>query len=346
MDLLTKDLKSHHTFENFICTKFNEYPLKIAREVAVNRNSIYNPLLIIGPMGSGKTHLISAITNYIIKEYHDTNYVFIKGKNFVNTCGIAIFQNNRRELKQKFIDSDFIAIDDVHNLSGDEDSQKILIEIMDNCLFLGKQLVFTSLSYPKTFLSFHPALKSRLQSGLTVSILWPDKEGIIEILKKFAIEKGIALSNDISYYLADIAGDNLKNLMELWHQCILTCAPLEKELTLSSIRKVLSLKVNDVQKRVRLIKEFVAKYFAVSIDDLSSNKRNKNIVQARQIAMYLTRRLTGISFNNIGKYFGNRDHSTVMYAIRKVKNSVEKDVKMRLFLSELENQIRGSGYLS
>ena len=330
------DFNPQFSFDNFVVGPSNRFAHGAAIAVSNNPGQVYNPLFIYGPPGVGKTHLLYAIANGIRKQKPDANIVYIKGDQFTIELIAAIQSGKNIEFRSKYREADLFLIDDVQFIAGKESTQEEFFHTFNKLYEEHKQIVMTSDRKPSDMLTLEDRLKSRFEWGLLADIQPPDYETRMAIIKKKAASLGLELPDDVCNYIAVNVTSNVRQI-EGTVKKILAYRDLNgMELTLENVTRV----INDMFKSEgntlptpSLIISQVCKFYSIDESVLRGTLKNKGTTEARQIAIYLIRKLTNLSLPDIGKEFG-RDHSTILYGIRKV------EVALKGNDTALQNNIR------
>ena len=330
------DFNPQFSFDNFVVGPSNRFAHGAAIAVSNNPGQVYNPLFIYGPAGVGKTHLLYAIANGIRKQNNNANIVYIKGDQFTNELIDAIKNGKNVEFRSKYREADLFLIDDIQFIAGKESTQEEFFHTFNKLYEEHKQIVMTSDRKPSDMLTLEDRLKTRFEWGLLADIQPPDYETRTAIIKKKATSLGLELPDDVCNYIAVNVTSNVRQI-EGTVKKILAYRDLNgMELTLDNVTRV----INDMFKSEGnalptpgLIISQVCKFYSIDESVLRGTLKNKGTTEARQIAIYLIRKLTNLSLPDIGKEFG-RDHSTILYGIRKV------EVALKGNDTALQNNIR------
>ncbi len=330
------DFNPQFSFDNFVVGPSNRFAHGAAIAVSNNPGQVYNPLFIYGPAGVGKTHLLYAIANGIRKQNSNANIVYIKGDQFTNELIDAIKNGKNVEFRSKYREADLFLIDDIQFIAGKESTQEEFFHTFNKLYEEHKQIVMTSDRKPSDMLTLEDRLKTRFEWGLLADIQPPDYETRMAIIKKKATSLGLDLPDDVCNYIAVNVTSNVRQI-EGTVKKILAYRDLNgMELTLDNVTRV----INDMFKSEGnalptpgLIISQVCKFYSIDESVLRGTLKNKGTTEARQIAIYLIRKLTNLSLPDIGKEFG-RDHSTILYGIRKV------EVALKGNDTALQNNIR------
>lgn len=323
------NLNSDFTFENFIEGKSNQLARAASIQISNNPALVYNPLFIYGGVGLGKTHLLHAIGNGILRSNPQSKIIYLYANSFVAEMVNALQHNRMDEFKAKYRSVNALLIDDVQFFAGKERSQEEFFHTFNALFELRQQIVLTSDRYPKE-MDIEERLKSRFGWGLIVRIEPPELETRVAILKKKAHQLfGIEIPNDVAFFIGKRFLSNIRELEGALRRVIastrFTGQPINIDTTKECLRDMLA--VQEKLITIDNIQKITAEYFKIRLLDLSSNSRSRAIARPRQIAMCLSKELTTHSLPEIGKSFGGRDHTTVLYAIKKVRELRDSDAK-------------------
>lgn len=340
---LHPSLNPSYSFERFVVGSSNQFAHAAALSVAEQPASHYNPLFIYGGVGLGKTHLINAIGLHTYSVYPERSILYISAEQFMNELINSIRYDKMQNFREKFRKIDSLLIDDIQFIAGKERTQEEFFHTFNALHDSGKQIVVTSDKFPKDIPNLEGRLRSRFEWGLIADIQPPDIETRMAIIEKKAHENSIAISKDISHYIASVADSNIRELEGILTRIAAYSSLTGREIEIGIVREVIKNLLKNVQDRALSIDEItktVAATFNIKLSDLKSQKKNKNLILPRQITMYLARKLTNRSFPDIGSKIGGRDHSTVIYSINKVKDALEKDPSVRRVVEEIEEKLR------
>jgi len=343
------NLITKYTFDNFVVGDSNKFAHTAAVSIAENPGKMYNPLFIYGSSGLGKTHLMHAIGNHILKN-SNKKILYVTSDNFISDF-LNITKRDEKGsnlenidfFKEKYRNIDVLLIDDIQFLSRATQTQQEFFHTFNNLYDSNKQIVISSDRSPDDLKLLEDRLRTRFSWGLSVNIYPPDYKMRIEILNKKIKSQNIEsiISDDVIEYIANNCESDVRQLegaltRVIAYATIYNCSNIDINIAIDALKDYLS-KSSVSKNSVQKIQQIVSDYFKVTIDDLKSKKRLANITHPRQIAMYLCRRLTDESFPRIGMYFGGRDHSTVVHSC----NKIEKEIKLNNSFKEMiENIIK------
>ena len=320
------DFNPQFSFDNFVVGPSNRFAHGAAIAVSNAPGQVYNPLFIYGPPGLGKTHLLYAIANSIRKQKPDANIVYIKGDQFTNEMIAAIQSGKNIEFRNKYREADLFLIDDVQFIAGKEATQEEFFHTFNKLYEEHKQIVMTSDRKPSDMLTLEERLKNRFEWGLMADIQPPDYETRMAILKNKAQGWGLDLTDDVCNYIAINITNNVRTIEGTVKKIMayrdLNNMPLDLNNISRAIEDMFKAEGNALPTPSLIISQ-VCKFYNVEEIILRGSQRTKNVAEARQIAMYLIRKLTNFSLPDIGQEFG-KDHTTVLHSIRKVESDLKK----------------------
>ena len=315
------DFNPQFTFESFVVGPSNRFAHGAAIAVSNNPGQVYNPLFIYGPAGVGKTHLLYAIANGIRKTSPDANIVYIKGDQFTNELISALQSGKNIEFRNKYREADLFLIDDIQFIAGKESTQEEFFHTFNKLYEEHKQIVMTSDRKPNDMLTLEDRLKTRFEWGLIADVQPPDYETRMAIIRNKATSLGLDLSYDICDYIANNVTSNVRQIEGTVKKIRAYVDLNGMTLDLPNVSRAIDAmfkREGNALPTPSLIISQVCKFYSMDESVIRGTLKNKGTTEARQIAIYLTRKLTNLSLPDIGKEFG-RDHSTVLYAIRKVE---------------------------
>ena len=324
------DFNPQFTFDNFVVGPSNRFAHSAAIAVSKTPGQVYNPLFIYGPPGVGKTHLLYAIANGIRREKPDANIVYIKGDQFTNELIAAIQSGKNIEFRSKYREADLFLVDDIQFIAGKESTQEEFFHTFNKLYEEHKQIVMTSDRKPGDMLTLEDRLRTRFEWGLLADIQPPDYETRMAILKNKARTLGLDLGDDVCNYIAINITNNVRQIEGVVKKLMAYRDLDNMPLDLPNVSKVIedSFKTEgNALPTPALVISQVCKFYSIDESVLRGTLKKKNVAEARQMAMYLIRNLTNLSLPDIGKEFG-RDHSTVLYAIRRVETAIKAKDKV------------------
>ena len=325
------NLNNGFTFDSFVQGKSNQLALAAARQVGDNPGVSYNPLFIYGGVGLGKTHLMHAVGNEMLRRNPNAKIVYLHSERFVADMVKALQLNAINDFKRYYRSVDALLIDDIQFFAGKERSQEEFFHTFNALLEGGQQMILTSDRYPKEINGVEERLKSRFGWGLTVAIEPPELETRVAILMKKADEARVSLPDDAAFFLAQKIRSNVRELEGALKRVIANAHFTGSAITTPFIKESLKdlLALQDKQVSIDNIQRVVADYYKIKISDLLSKRRSRSVARPRQVAMSLSKELTNHSLPEIGDAFGGRDHTTVLHACRKIKELRESDTDIR-----------------
>jgi chromosomal replication initiator protein len=339
---INQSLNPHYSFERFVVGKSNEFANAASHAVAEQPAKNYNPLFIYGGVGLGKTHLLNAIGLHSLVLYPDMNVLYVSAEEFMNELINCIRYDKMPNFREKYRNIDCLLIDDIQFIAGKERTQEEFFHTFNTLHDSGKQIVVTSDKFPKEIPNLEGRLRSRFEWGLIADIQPPEMETKIAIIEKKAQENNLSLPSNVAQYIALHAETNIRELegflIRIGAYSSLTGREIDINLAKEVLRKILKQSEKEEITIDEIIK-IVSSKLGVKISDVRSKKKNKNLVAARQIAMYLSRKMTSSSFPDIGEKIGGRDHSTVIYACNKISKVLEKDQKFHKLVYDIEESI-------
>lgn len=336
-------LKSENTFENFVEGDCNRLARSAGYAVAQNPGgTAFNPLMIYGNSGLGKTHLGQAIGIEVKERFPDKVVLYVNANKFQTQFTEATRNNNRNDFLHFYQMIDVLILDDVHEFAGKEKTQETFFHIFNHLHQMGKQLILTSDKPPIELKGMEQRLLSRFKWGLTADLQTPDFETRMEILKRKVYKDGISLSDEVLEYIASHVSNNVRELEGALVSLLAQSMLNKREITLELAAKLINKLVKNSKRELSIeyISKVVCDYFNMPVETLQAKTRKREIVQARQIAMYFSKSLTKYSLASIGAQIGSKDHATVLHACKTVNNLRDTDKNFRQFVEDIEKKLK------
>ncbi len=335
-------LNSNYTFDRFVVGQSNQFAHAASIAVAKQPARNYNPLFIYGGSGLGKTHLLNAIGLMTTASHPDMNVMYVSAEAFMNEMINSIRYDRMPKFREKYRNIGCLLIDDIQFLAGKDRTQEEFFHTFNTLHDSGKQIVVTSDKFPKDIPNLEGRLRSRFEWGLIADIQPPEIETKIAIIEKKMQESKIDLSPAVAQYIASHVESNIRELEGFLVRVSAYSSLTNREIDLDLVKEVLKKLVkhnNKEEVSVEEIIKVVAGKMNVKIADIKAHNKNKNLVLARQISMFLSRKLTNFSYPDIGQKIGGRDHSTVIYANNKILNSIESDINLKKLIQDIEDSV-------
>jgi chromosomal replication initiator protein len=331
VSVVTTGLNSRYRFDNFVLGKSNELGFAAASQIAKKPGEAYNPLLLYGSTGLGKTHLLHAIGNMIREQRPSTKVLYLDSERFVSDMIKALRHGSIDNFKKHYRSAGALLIDDIQFFAGKKSSQEEFFHTFNTLLDSKQQIVLTCDRYPKEVVGLEARLRSRFGWGLTVAIEPPDFETRVAILMNKAQEKGVTLEEPVAFLVAKRLRSHVRDLEGALNTLIANARFTGREISESFAREVLRdlLTVHDRLITIENIQKTVCEYYKLRMAELLSKRRPRSIARPRQMAMALCKELTQHSLPEIGDAFGGRDHTTVLHACRKIEELCEIDGRLR-----------------
>lgn len=336
-----KTLNPKYTFETFVVGNNNRFAHAAALAVGDSPGEAYNPLFLYGGVGLGKTHLMHAIGNRILENNRKANVLYVTSEKFTNHLINAIKDYKNETFRNKYRNIDVLLIDDIQFISGKDRVQEEFFHTFNALHEEGKQIIISSDKAPKDIALLEDRLKSRFEWGLLADLAAPDYETRLAILRKKAQDERIIVDDHILSNISNKIDSNIRELEGVFNKIVAIASLNNEPISIELAEKTINEFKQQSEKVISsdFIKETVAKYFNVNKDDLASAKKSNDITFPRQIAMYLCRDVANLSFPKIGADFGNRDHSTVMHAYKKIEKEIKDKNNTRLIVESVKNII-------
>ena len=329
------NLNPKYTFDTFVVGSNNKFAHAASLAVAESPGEIYNPLFLYGGVGLGKTHLMHSVAHFILERNPSTKILYTTSEEFTNELIEAIRNGNNTAMtkfREKYRNIDVLLIDDIQFIIGKESTQEEFFHTFNALHGAKKQIIISSDKPPKEIETLEERLRSRFEWGLTVDIQSPDYETRMAILRKKEELEGYNIDNEVIKYIATNVKSNIRELEGALTKIVALSKLNNKEITTELAEEALKDLISpNAEKEVtpELIIQVVADHFGITPLDISSQKRNKEIVFPRQIVMYICRSMLGTSLQNIGKYLGGRDHTTIIHGHDKIAADMEKNESLR-----------------
>jgi chromosomal replication initiator protein len=334
--------EDEYTFDNFIVGATNRFAHAASMAVADNPYIIYNPLVIYGRSGVGKTHLLLAIKNHIKQKFPNKKVEYIRCEDFTNQMISSLHNGTMDAFRARFRNSDVLLMDDIQFIAGKESTQEEFFNTFNALYQEKKQIVVTCDRPPKDIKSLDDRIRSRFESGLIADITPPDFETKVGILQTKAVQLNITIPENIIYYIAEHIQDNTRQLEGVVKKIQALILLNQKTPTLSAVQNFIKEVVSDTKPepiKVEQIISEVARTYNVSENDILSTRRTADLVKARQVAMYIARETTELPYNSIGEAFG-KNHTTVLYTEKKVKEMMKNDPHEKTVIEDIIKNLK------
>lgn len=325
---LIGSLNKDYTFNLFVSGPGNEFAKNVSFAVAENPGKTkFNPLLIYGGAGLGKTHLLHAIGNYILNKKNARVVISVTSEEFYFNFIEAIKNSTTKDYTENYRKSDILLVDDIQFMSGKERTQEEFFYIFNTLYQQGKQIVLTSDLAPNTLKGLHDRLISRFQWGLCVDVQPPDLETRVAILKKKAERDNLNIQENILYYIAENITTNIRKLEGIIIRILAFASITKTDISIDLVKNLLSDTIKNEKTKISIddIIATSAEYYKIPINNMREKNRSKEVSHCRQVAMFISKTYTNYSLKTIGLNFGGRDHSTVVHAIKQISKNKEKD---------------------
>ena len=335
-------INQNYSFERFVVGPSNQFAHAASLSVAELPAQNYNPLFIYGGVGLGKTHLINAIGIKTISLFPDKTVLYVSAEEFMNELINSIRYDKMQHFREKYRKIDSLLIDDIQFIAGKERTQEEFFHTFNTLHDSGKQIVVTSDKFPKEIEKLEGRLRSRFEWGLIADIQPPEVETRVAILEKKAYENNISIPKDVAHYIASVVDSNVRELEGVLTRISAYSSLTNREIELDLVREVLVNLLESVKRKEVTIDEIIKKVavkFGLKLSDIKSQKKNKDLILPRQIAMFLSRKLTDKSFPDIGAKIGGRDHSTIIYGNNKIKKLIKNNVKLKNMINKIEESL-------
>ena len=329
------------TFETFVIGPQNKLAYAAARAVAENAaGKSYNPLFIYGDSGLGKTHLLYAVAHLRRKLFPNDKIVYIKGEDFINEFVELVRTGRGSEFRAKYRDAALLLVDDIQFVAGKEQVQNEFFHTFNTLYEAGKQIVMTSDRPPREMALLDDRLRTRFEWGLMADVAPPDYETRLAIIKNRAALMGLHLPEEVSHYIAENITSNVRQIEGTLHMISAYCDLLGNQPDEASVtRAIKEIIERETVPSAEVIIHHICKYYNLGEDTVRGKSQSHDVANARQIAMYLIRRMTKLSLTDIGKEFGGKDHTTVLHALRKVEKQMNTDPAFKEVVNEITSNI-------
>jgi chromosomal replication initiator protein len=336
-------LNNRYTFDRFVIGTGNQFAHAASVAVANDPGNSYNPLFIYGGVGLGKTHLLHAIGNAALAKSPRLKVCYIPAEKFTNDLIASLRSGKMSDFKERYRNVDLLLMDDVQFIAGKRSTQEEFFHTFNELYSTRRQVVVTSDKFPKEIPDLEERIQSRFEWGLVADIQPPDIETRMAILNRKAEAEKISLPEDVALYLATAVKNNIRELEGCLIRIGAHASLTRKEINLDLAKAILHPLIGNGGREVspENIQKAVAEHFGVKVSELRSDRKHKVIAMPRQVAMYLMRSMTRCSFPDIGQRFGGRDHTTVMYAVKKIEKKLADDVSLRSTVDALRKKIEG-----
>lgn len=330
-------LNPEYTFKSFVIGENNKFAYAASWAVAEKPGLVYNPLFIYGGVGLGKTHLMQAIGSYIFSKNPQLKIIYVSTEQFMNEFITSIQSNQALKFKEKYRNINILLIDDIQFLQGMEQTQDELFYTFNTLYESKRQIVITSDRPPKDISAIEERLRSRFESGLMTDIQPPDLETRIAILKRIIESEGIKIDDNILYFIAGKIKNNIRELKGVMIRIIAYSTLKNQKITPEIVETILKNTVSkdNLNIPISTIQKKIAKYFNIKIEDIKAKNRSSSNVLPRHIAMYLCKKFTKSSLPEIGREFGGKDHTTILYAYNKIEKRLQYDKDLKRIINTL-----------
>lgn len=330
-------------FDNFVVGKSNNYAYAAAKKVAEDPGKSYNPLYIYGKSGLGKTHLLKAIENKMKSRNPEAKIIYITSENFTNDLVYHLRNKTMYEFREKYRNCDALLMDDIQFIAQKEQTEEEFFHTFNELTEYGKQIVMTSDRSPNEIQILQERLKTRFEWGLMVDIQPPDFETRMAIIKNKAEQYDFSIPDEIVEFFAQEVKNNVRQLesavKKIKSLCLLSNAKPTLDIAKEAIKELTTYNqpISVINSKIT---ETVGNTYGISVENIMSDKRDKNIKDARQISMYIIREITGMSLEDIGKYFGGKTHSTVKHSIDKVRTMMDDDFQFKKTVEDIIKNVK------
>ncbi|MEP6802380.1 MAG: chromosomal replication initiator protein DnaA [Acidobacteriota bacterium] len=323
-------LNPRYTFDTFVVGNSNQFAHAAARAVAESPSRSYNPLFLYGGVGLGKTHLMHAIAHEVVRRAPDTKVLYLSAERFLNELINALRFEKMHDFKRRYRELDVLLMDDIQFIAGKDSTQEEFFHTFNALHDAQKQIVVTSDALPKEIPTLEERLRSRFEWGLIADIQPPDLEMKVAIIRKKAAAEKMEIPNDVALFIAGTVKSNVRELEGRLNRVLafssLTGKPLSVELARETLKDIVGTEERAIPSDIL---KTVAAHYGLRVSDMKAKSNAKPIAFPRQVAMYLCRKLTGLSYPEIGRLFNDKHHSTVMHSVEKIEHLIEDDANFR-----------------
>ncbi len=323
-------LNPRYTFDTFVVGNSNQFAHAAARAVAESPSRSYNPLFLYGGVGLGKTHLMHAIAHEVVRRAPDTKVLYLSAERFLNELINALRFEKMHDFKRRYRELDVLLMDDIQFIAGKDSTQEEFFHTFNALHDAQKQIVVTSDALPKEIPTLEERLRSRFEWGLIADIQPPDLEMKVAIIRKKAAAEKMEIPNDVALFIAGTVKSNVRELEGRLNRVLafssLTGKPLSVELARETLKDIVGTEERAIPSDIL---KTVAAHYGLRVSDMKAKSNAKPIAFPRQVAMYLCRKLTGLSYPEIGRLFNDKHHSTVMHSVEKIERLIEDDANFR-----------------
>lgn len=330
-----------YTFDRFVVGPSNKFAHAAAIAVANNPGKVYNPLFIYGNSGLGKTHLLLAIGEKILRDHPEFKIAYLKGDDFTNELIHSVRTGTSEEFRQKYRNMDLLLMDDIQFIAGKRSTQEEAFHTFNSVYEAGHQIVMTADRPPMEMAQLDDRLRTRIEGGLMADVQPPDIETRTAIILNKAAQLGLVLPSDVVNYIAESITSNVRQIEGVVKRLTAYKEILNDTITISSVKRAIKdvIRVGNYIPTPEVIIEETARYYSLQPSDLRGQRRSKNMAMARQVSMYLMRNLTNLSLVDIGTQYEGRNHSTVLASIRKVEEMIKTDPAVAATVRDISSNI-------
>ena len=338
-------LNPNYTFESFVVGNANRFAHAAALAVAEDPGEAYNPLFIYGGVGLGKTHLMQAIGHFIHQTDPKKKILYMTSENFTNELISAIQMKKTYEFRDRIRKVDVLMVDDIQFIAGRESTQQEFFNTFNELHNENKQIILTSDKPPKDIQRLEERLSSRFEWGLVADIQRPDVDTRVAILREKTVQEGIEVPDEVLHLIAGKIDSNIRELEGCLTRLVAYSTLVKEPITVDLCERALQEVFNTVKRKqitAELIMQTVSDYYGLTLDDMTGPTRKREITVPRQIAMYLTREMTGMSLPQIGNVFGGRDHTTVLHSCKTVEANMKANTDIRAVVEDIKTLVKSA----